>query len=311
VNEDWMTELEVRAGEGLERQLERYARVRLEPNAAQAKRARATVMEAAWRKRIAGPTTAPAPAPRRRRGLYAGWGPRRLGASMAAAVLAGMLVGTTAFAASRAGGPFYDVRLSLEEATLPTDPGARLEAELAMAQGRLAEIVEAAARDDGPAVSAAVRGYLAALGDLGGETGEPADRAQIAIAFHRTVLLEVLDGAPEQARSGIENALTNSTRVIDRLDAAGTTPASNGNGSGTGAGSGGGGAGAGTGNDNGQGAKPTKDPEPATTPRPAKSSVPAEPEATKKPRPTPKGGPDDVDQTGAPGGGNDGQGAKP
>ena len=67
-------------------------------------------------------------------------------------MLAGLLIGSTAFAASRAGGPLYDVRLALEEATLPADPGARLEAELAMAQGRLAEIVEAAARDDGPAV---------------------------------------------------------------------------------------------------------------------------------------------------------------
>jgi len=34
VNEDWMTELEVRAGEELERKIERYARLRLDPSAA-------------------------------------------------------------------------------------------------------------------------------------------------------------------------------------------------------------------------------------------------------------------------------------
>ena len=46
MNEDWMTELEVRAGEELERKIERYARLRLDPSAAQAKRARSVLMEA-------------------------------------------------------------------------------------------------------------------------------------------------------------------------------------------------------------------------------------------------------------------------
>jgi hypothetical protein len=325
VNEDWMTEVEVRAGEGLERQLERYARVRLDPSAAQAKRARAALMEAAWRRRIAG--SAPSAAPvREHRGRDTGWGPRRVGASFAAAVLAGLLVGSTAFATSRAGGPFYDIRLALEEATLPTDPEARLEAELAIAQSRLAEIVEASAREDGPAVTAAVRGYLASLGELSVETGEPADRAQIAIAFHRTVLLDVLDAVPEQARSGIENALSNSSKVIDRLDSAGTTPASNGNGSGTsdgngsgsggtGAGNGNGGTGAGNGNGDGTGpsAKPSKDPQPARTPRPARTPDPADPDETRKPRPTPKVDPKDKDDaTAAPGSASGGgQGGQP
>ena len=64
-----MTELEVRAGEGLERQLERYARVRLDPSTAQAKRARAALMEAAWRQRIAGSAAVvgTGPRPTRRR----------------------------------------------------------------------------------------------------------------------------------------------------------------------------------------------------------------------------------------------------
>ena len=50
-----MTELEPRAGEELERQLDRFVRVRLDPSPAQAKRARSAVMEAAWRQRLGAP----------------------------------------------------------------------------------------------------------------------------------------------------------------------------------------------------------------------------------------------------------------
>ena len=63
-----MTELEPRAGEELERQLDRFVRVRLDPSPAQAKRARSAVMEAAWRQRLGAPATASVdepPSPRR------------------------------------------------------------------------------------------------------------------------------------------------------------------------------------------------------------------------------------------------------
>ncbi|HEY4753735.1 MAG TPA: hypothetical protein VIH37_10640, partial [Candidatus Limnocylindrales bacterium] len=45
--------MEPPAGEELERLFARYARVRLEPNPAQVRRARMAVMEVAWRARIA------------------------------------------------------------------------------------------------------------------------------------------------------------------------------------------------------------------------------------------------------------------
>ncbi len=80
-------------------------------------------------------------------------------------------------------------RLALEELTLPADAQARLEAELALAQGRLAEVVDASNRNDPGAVAAAVKGYLAALDDLDESVGGPADRALIAIQAHRDVLL--------------------------------------------------------------------------------------------------------------------------
>jgi uncharacterized membrane protein YgcG len=309
MNEDWMTELEPRAGVELERQLDRYVRVRLDPGPAQAKRARSAVMEAAWRQRIGAPAAAPASAPSRldepsvtaasmtmlasparaathSRSLFGGWGARRLGVSFAAAVLAGLMLGTSAFAASRAGGPLYDVRLGLEQLTLPVDAQARLEAELALAQGRLADIVEATSKDDPGAIAAAVRAYLITLADLAETHGGPADRALLAIQAHRAVLLRVLGEVPEQAQGGIENAIAQSSMVIERLDAA-ATPAvggsgsggSGGAGSGTGGTGGTGGSGGGAGNGgaagtgSGAGNKPA-DPEPARTPKPARTPAP-------------------------------------
>src|SRR6478735_499189 len=245
-----MTELEVRAGEELERKIERYARLRLDPSAAQAKRARSVLMEAAWRERLAAPDVA-APSARRVRGPFAGWGARRLGVSFAAAMLAGLMIGSTAFATSRAGGPLYATRVAREELTLPTDPQARLEAEIGLAQARVAEIADAVAKDDQGAVAAAVGAYLSAIDDLDESTGGPADRALGAIESHQAVLEGLLARVPESARAGIENAIVRSGTVIERLDAAGTQPPGNANGAGNG--NGGNANGAGNGNANGGG----------------------------------------------------------
>ncbi len=180
-----MQALEPRAGDELERLIERYGRVRLDPSPAQSRRARAAVMEEAWRRRLApelaeaAARTAAAPG---RRGLFASWGGRRLGGALVAASLAGLMIGSSAFAASRAGGPLYDTRLSLEALTLPSDPSTRLDAELARAQSRIAEIAEAASRGDDGAVNAAVRAYASTLIDLDAETGTSAGRARDAVA---------------------------------------------------------------------------------------------------------------------------------
>jgi hypothetical protein len=321
-----MAELEVRAGDELERQLARYARVRLESSPAQARRARSAVMEAAWRRRIVGPmddsikvSASAAPLARSRVSktgsgssrLYGGWGPRRLATTLAAAALAGLLVGSTAFAATRAGGPLYGTRVAIEVLTLPSDPTSRLEAQLAQAQSRLAEIVEAVARNDQGALAAAVHAYDDAVSGLGDATGGAADRALTAIQFHEAILLDVQARAPEAAQAGLANAITHSGAAATRLDAAGSTPggpndaangggagsgagAGNGNGTGTGNGPGpatGGGAGVGTGEGAGTGSKPSPEPaagagaepgkpdaDPAatttTTARPGKSSQP-------------------------------------
>ncbi|HKF86088.1 MAG TPA: hypothetical protein VKB30_09910, partial [Candidatus Limnocylindrales bacterium] len=119
-----MTDLQARAGEALERQLDRYARVRLDPSHAEAKRARSTVMEAAWRRRIGAPASPPSREPSdtgqpsvvaaamtvvpaahtsprtRSRGVRRDIVARRIGVSFVAAVVAGVTIGTSVFAAS-------------------------------------------------------------------------------------------------------------------------------------------------------------------------------------------------------------------
>ena len=198
------------------------------PARRQARRARAAVMEEAWRRRLAGSARrgrgADADAPRPRAGPFAAWGGRRVGVLAAAALIAGLMVGSSAFAASRAGGPLYDTRLSLEALTLPSDPSARLEAELALAQTRIAEIAEAASRGDDGAVDAAVRAYASTLADLDAETGTSAGRARDAVLLHQAVLRDLLLRVPTQAQAGIERAISNSTVAIDHLDQASHPP---------------------------------------------------------------------------------------
>ena len=274
-----MQEMEPQPGETLERMLARYARVRLDPSPAETRRARAAVMEEAWRRRFelaaaaaVVPSAAQAPlADRPRRLPFARWGLRRLSGALSAAVLAGLLIGTSAFATSRAGGPFYETRLALEELTLPSDAASRVEAEIAMAQTRLAEIVEAARRDDQRALSAALAAYEHTIGILGATTGGPATRAEEAVASHRAVLERVAGMVPEQARGGLDHALSASDTAIDRLSAAGDgKPGAGGSGS------------SGPGNVKGDAATPSPEPTPAATPTQKPGRTPA-PKPTKVP----------------------------
>ena len=276
-----MQEMEPQPGETLERMLARYARVRLDPSPAETRRARAAVMEEAWRRRFelaaaaaVVPSAAQAPlADRPRRLPFARWGLRRLSGALSAAVLAGLLIGTSAFATSRAGGPFYETRLALEELTLPSDAASRVEAEIAMAQTRLAEIVEASSRDDQQALSAALAAYEHTIGILGATTGGPATRAEEAVASHRAVLERVAGMVPEQARGGLDHALSASDTAIDRLSAAGDGK--------PGAGGSGGGS-SGPGNVKGDAATPSPEPTPAATPTQKPGRTPA-PKPTKAP----------------------------
>jgi len=253
-----MEAVEPLAGEELERMLARFARVRLEPSQGQARRARTAVMDHALRHLdgasvLLAPDAVSAGAARRRR-AFGGWGPRRVGVAFAAASMAGLMLGTSVFAASRAGGPLYESRLALESLTLPADPAERAAAQLARADARLGEAVEAGFRHDDNAVAAALEAYDQALEDLSATSGGASDEMIAALQRHRTVLLQLAAQVPSTATNGIDLALSSSDRVIDRLAEAGDEPGTGdgrkpgGAGSGTnGGGSAGGGEGAGRG----------------------------------------------------------------
>ncbi len=220
-----MTPMEPAAGEELERRLARYARVRLEPSQAATRRARAAAMEQAWRQRLDAPASVvagPSPILARRRGLFAAWSSRRIAASLSAAVLAGLLVGSSAFAASRAGGPLYSARIALEDISLPVEANARAEAEIARAEARLTEVVDAVARHDDAALAAASEAYEVAAERLAGIDGAASTRAIEALTFHRTVLESVLAAAPEAAGAGLTTAVSASSAALDRLTSAGS-----------------------------------------------------------------------------------------
>ena len=285
MNEDEMQALEPPPVETLERMLARYARVRLDPSPAQVRRARGAVMEEAWRRRFelaaaaaavpsASPPAGPTPVARTRRLPFARWGARRLSGALSAAVLAGLLIGTTAFAASRAGGPLYETRLALEEVALPADATSRVEAEIAMAQTRLAEIVETSRRDDQGALAASLAAYEHTIDILGTTTGEPAARAMEAVASHRAVLERVEGQVPARARGGLNHALAASDTVIDKLSAAGGgKPGAGGSGDSSNGNAGAGGQG-GNGKGNGSTAAPEPAPDATPTDKPGRTPPP-------------------------------------
>jgi hypothetical protein len=238
------------AGEELEQLFARYIRVRLEPTPAQTRRARMAVMEVAWRARFA--AEQPAAARHGRRGVSRS---QRLMVSAVAAVVVGLAVGSSVFAASRAGGPLFGVRIAIEDATLPSDPAARIQGEIAHAQTRLAEAYEAEVRGDSGAMTAALRAYEDEAATLGATTGGSAGQALAAVQQHRSVLLALIERASAASLPGLDEALAGSDRAIERLT---TTNAGEGDGRGNGlprgSPNGPGGAGASTGGGNGAGA---------------------------------------------------------
>jgi hypothetical protein len=349
VNEEDMEAVEPLAGEELERMLARYARVRLEPSQAQARRARAAVMEEAWRRRLdpqsilraSPPSIAAARPSSTRRVPFTGWGPRRLGVAFTAATLAGLLLGSSVFAASRAGGPLYESRLALEALTLPADPTARVAAQLEHADARLGEAVEAGFRHDDRAVAAALDAYDRTLEDLSTASGAPADQALAAIQLHRSVLLQLATQVPSAAAAGIDTALESSDKAIVKLGSSGPSgshpgnsggggssgtfgnPQGNGfgaNGGGNAAGgqgigqdgdnAGGNGNGNANGAGNGSGVNPADSPEPTAAATASPTASPTDrPAARPTPRPTPV--PTPKPNTGPQNGQNPGKTPKP
>lgn len=149
---------------------------------------------------------------------------RRPGLALVAASLAVVLLAGVATAGSAPGGPLYGARLWLEAATLPADPAARTDAELARLEERIGEATAAAQSGNGAAVAAALEAYRATVdstvvtadGDL-----DRQQRLEIALEQHQVVLETLVDKlagkANGKASEAIQRALDKSTQTIERI----------------------------------------------------------------------------------------------
>jgi hypothetical protein len=210
----------------LARRLEAYAQARLSPDAAASARLRARVMRAVHR--AEGPSPAPAPlavptpaivVPMQSRG------PRVVTALLAAAFLLAAFAGATV--AARPGGPLYEARLAVEEALLPTDPGARAAADLARLQSRLDEARAAANGGDAGAVLAALDAYQDLVDEKAAAAGDSIEHdtaLEDALDHHLDVLNGLLTQVPDAALPGLERAIERSDRAFDRIHERGPEP---------------------------------------------------------------------------------------
>ena len=148
-------------------------------------------------------------------------GRSRLFAALLAAALSVLLIGGVAFASS-AGGPLYGVRLWVETVALPSEPGARADADVDRLDARLDEAVGAARNGNGGATAAALAAYREILDDALAAAGQPesrSERLEAALARHQLVLATLLAYAPEPARDALERAIERSNQAIERIGA--------------------------------------------------------------------------------------------
>jgi hypothetical protein len=198
----------------LGRRLTAYAQVRLSPSPEAAARIRARVMEVASVGSSRATTGALEPIP------FAAYRTRLSGrsrtfAALMAAALSLLLLAGVAFA-SGPGSPLYGVRLWAETVGLPSEPGARADADVDRLEKRMNEAVGAANSGNGSAVSAALAAYREILDDAidaDARRESASDRLESALGRHRLVLATLLDYVPDPARDAIQ-------RVIERSDEA-------------------------------------------------------------------------------------------
>jgi hypothetical protein len=149
--------------------------------------------------------------------------PRKAFALAGAAVLT-LTMGAAVLAAP-AGSPFYNARVALQEAFLPSQADERLAAHEALLAERLVEAQVAAAGGDPAALAAALAAYDAEVNAALNDAGE--DEARLAhleemLAKHVATLTALEATAPEQA--AISNALDNSQKAVEKIRAKGSHP---------------------------------------------------------------------------------------
>jgi hypothetical protein len=142
--------------------------------------------------------------------------PRRAAAFGAAAMLT-MATGAAVLAAPP-GSPFYEARVAIEAAFLPTQIDARLASHEEHLAQRLVEAQAAASSGDPAALSAALAAYAAevdaALAGLGDNTALLA-HLEAVLAKHVVVLTALEARVPEQA--SIDRALESSQKAVERI----------------------------------------------------------------------------------------------
>ena len=333
------------------RRLDAFAQVRLAPDAAAMARIRTALMGQAFALADArsAALNSPAPLPVALPERPAVAFPRKQRRAAAAVLAACLVVGVGAgsVAASQAGGPLYGPRMWIEAATLPSDPMARANAQLARLDARLQEVRIASGTGNAGAAEAALQAYVVIVADL---DAQAATNSAVAasleddMARRQVVLFGLLDEVPAQAQDAIQHALQQGSNAIDGtgVDPRSGKPAQGGGGQdgqgqgGSGSGQGGsgqgtsgqGGSGQGTSgqgtsgqgqDDGGQGSQPepTDNAEPDRTPKPTKppKAPAAEPTPQQEPAtPTDPGGGNQNETGGSsrqsePGGGQGGQGS--
>ena len=220
-----------------------YGHAELDPAPAAVEQTRRAVMAAARRR---DPRARPA---RRLLGGLAGWGGRRPALALVAALLGLLALAGGTFAASRAGGPLYDARLWVETLSLPSEPGGRVDADLARLQTRLDEATTAASQGNGAAVQAALNAYRDIVAFAGDDVTRDA-RLRLELERHRIVLEALAGVLPAPAADALNRVLDRENGAVRTID---QHPQGKPNANGQGSGSSGGGAGQGSGGGVGQG----------------------------------------------------------
>ena len=130
-----------------------------------------------------------------------------------------LTLGTTAAVlAAPPGSPFYNARVAIEVAFLPTQVDQRLASHESHLDERLVEAEAAAARGDFVALAAALDAYQAEVGAAVADIGDDADRLahlEAELAKHTSTLQALAAKVPEQ--SAIEHAIDTSQKASTRL----------------------------------------------------------------------------------------------
>ena len=175
----------------------------------------------------------------------------------------------------------------IEEATLPSDPMARANAQIARLDARLQEVRVASGSGNAGAAEAALEAYAVIMADLDAQAaanGAVAAMVDDDMARRQIVLMGLLDEVPAQAQDAIQHALQQGANAIDgngvdphpgdprRPGAGGQDGSQGGGGQGGGSQGQGPGTGQGAGQEQGagQGSGPNREPTPDRTPKPTK-----------------------------------------